>query len=140
MRIDRIEIQDLWSFGSEQAVLQGLRTHNVLIGKNNVGKSKVLAAVEWFRANVNSLSRNDHFEINDNIRHDPGADVRPSEARLLITATCQPTDLPPLIDKFNTEASKLAVVRNFVRFLPRFFSSARGSFGLGEPSQTSLVG
>ncbi|MDX6527831.1 MAG: hypothetical protein QOH41_121 [Blastocatellia bacterium] len=50
MRLQRVEISHLWSFGSvNPVVVDEFDKLNVIIGKNNVGKSNLLRAIKWIR-------------------------------------------------------------------------------------------
>ena len=63
----------MWSFGAE-VVLDDLSQHNVIIGKNNVGKSNILSAIKWLKDQEKNFGSNTPFAITDDVRHDPGND------------------------------------------------------------------
>ncbi|MCH8881735.1 MAG: AAA family ATPase [Planctomycetes bacterium] len=52
MKIERLEIKDMWSFRKNGGLIKGLGASNLIIGKNNSGKSNILEAVQWFRKNA----------------------------------------------------------------------------------------
>jgi len=50
MKLERIEIKHLWSFGSSNSTfIEEFGRINVVIGKNNVGKSNLMRAIGWIK-------------------------------------------------------------------------------------------
>ena len=72
MHIDRLEIKDMWSFGSTPVVIDDLDQINVLIGKNNAGKSKVLAALRWIKQYIENLKAAEPLILTPDVQHDAG--------------------------------------------------------------------
>ncbi|MCZ6655401.1 MAG: AAA family ATPase [Planctomycetota bacterium] len=52
MKIERLEIKDMWSFRKEGGLIEDFETTNLIIGKNNSGKSNVLKAIRWVEQNT----------------------------------------------------------------------------------------
>src|SRR5687768_7281579 len=69
MRIKSLTIAGMWCFGSEPAHFTGLGQHNTLIGKNNAGKSKVLAAIRWIAENRERLIQTKPFAPGGYVLH-----------------------------------------------------------------------
>jgi predicted ATPase len=110
MHINRIEIQDMWSFGSRPAVIDGLTKHNVLIGKNNSGKSKVLAALRWVKDHHQQLAADQVIDLEVEVRRDTGgvtAEVSPAFA---VTFTCDEADLTAAIRSLRDQLCNIADV------------------------------
>jgi AAA domain, putative AbiEii toxin, Type IV TA system len=58
MRLERVEISHLWSFGSiNPIVITEFGTINVVIGRNNVGKSNLLRAIRWIKEEFESFNQ-----------------------------------------------------------------------------------
>lgn len=74
MRIDQIKIQDMWSFGRNGSELSALPQHTVLIGKNNTGKSKILAALDWTKKSTDQIAHGEPFPIDPALLHEINAD------------------------------------------------------------------
>jgi hypothetical protein len=77
MLIADLTVSGMWSFGAQAAKLIGFGQHNVLIGKNNVGKSKVLAAIRWIGQHHAPILGAQPIGIEDHILHDAGKAARP---------------------------------------------------------------
>lgn len=76
MRLERIEISHLWSFGSANPiVVEDLGDLNVIIGRNNVGKSNLLRSIKWFRDEFESIRQGANwarYSSNNAILYNPG--------------------------------------------------------------------
>lgn len=89
MRITGIEVGDMWSFGEQHLVLNGFDQHSILIGKNNVGKSKVLAAFRWAVASSLKVAqpKPDHVALTPEVIHDRGSQDQAARPFLQINVT-----------------------------------------------------
>lgn len=91
MKIKSIEITNLWSAGATPVVLSELGRFNVLIGRNNSGKSNVLEAIRT----VASLAQKAGFgnagkgELPKSAIHDPGHENPSSQPQLKLHLNCE---------------------------------------------------
>jgi len=64
MQIEKMKIQGLWSFGGDGISLEECGKQNIIIGKNNSGKSNILKLLKWVRDNQKVFAIGDSFEKN----------------------------------------------------------------------------
>src|SRR4051812_45637964 len=76
MRIDQIRIRDMWSFGPNGVEVSGLPQHTVLMGKNNTGKSKILATLDWLKKSTDQMVHGDPFPIEAALLHEIDEDSK----------------------------------------------------------------
>jgi predicted ATP-dependent endonuclease of OLD family len=80
MRLAEIRISNMWSYGQKGAVLDGLGQQNVIIGKNNSGKSRILEAIRLLQSP--SFQASSAFSLSGNQEHDDGSGAPAGPARL----------------------------------------------------------
>lgn len=74
MLIESIAIKGMWSFGTEEVIFDGLGAHNLIIGKNNVGKSKLLAAVALISEHSQNILPGQPFDLPTELIYDSGSE------------------------------------------------------------------
>jgi energy-coupling factor transporter ATP-binding protein EcfA2 len=74
----------MWSIGSEGLVFSGFGKHNLIIGKNNVGKSKLLAAINFFGQKSRNIISSQPFDVPAEVLYDSGSDQIAQDAALVI--------------------------------------------------------
>ncbi|UCE58939.1 MAG: AAA family ATPase [Phycisphaerales bacterium] len=103
MRIKKVTIQDMWSFGQGPVTLDLSQQLNVVIGKNNSGKSNIRRALEWFTEHADWFApetgdySQDPIDIHQVVNPEakPGAKLElsvtftPEEARSMLESTCR---------------------------------------------------
>src|SRR5690348_14574285 len=72
MRIKNFSCRDMWSFGKDGIELADIGAHNILIGKNNAGKSKVLAGIRWVKENANAIANQNEVPVQAEVFHEVG--------------------------------------------------------------------
>ena len=55
VRIKSLSVAGVWSFGAEGITIPSFGDHNVVIGKNNAGKSRLLRCIQWVARTVEKL-------------------------------------------------------------------------------------
>ena len=103
MRVETISVKGLWSFGAEGISLENLGQHNVVIGKNNVGKSKILAAIRWVAATekhalMGVAGRSLSFA--PDVLHDPGGDEPAPHPHLTVTLRAAGAERRTMFESF----------------------------------------
>jgi predicted ATPase len=93
MRFKSIRVGNAWSFGNEGVRLSEVGQHNVIIGKNNSGKSKLLAALAWVRRNSDKLWNVAPFELEPDIYHDAGDPEKLGNPSLRVTVQLSAEEL-----------------------------------------------
>ncbi|MGN6370973.1 MAG: AAA family ATPase [Phycisphaerae bacterium] len=103
MQIKRLTVQNMWSFGPDSIAMEKLCTTNVLIGKNNSGKSNLLNAIKWFGQSRSEqwILGNEQFQLPHSIVH------RGSKGGRSVTAA-PPTGLTPteLASRFTVDGKR----------------------------------
>jgi hypothetical protein len=83
MRLEKLELCDLWSYaGPSKTVVSAFGQVNVVIGRNNVGKSNLMRAIRWVKDQL-SLRETDWkvYQPNKGVVYNPGEakhDLNPS--------------------------------------------------------------
>ncbi len=89
MHVRSIMAKNVWSFGEPGVSLAPDGRHTVLIGRNNSGKSKVLAALRWFASNPNLFGGNG-IELDPEVYHETVAGEAAARPELLAGITLGP--------------------------------------------------
>jgi predicted ATPase len=97
MNVTNISLRNAWSFGDAGFSLTNLATQNVLIGKNNSGKSKVLAAVAWAALQAQRVANGSSPQMDHSVLHDDGSGVTPEPTILAVALELNGPDRDELI-------------------------------------------
>jgi len=87
MRIKSLSVKNLWSFGDPGLEIEDLGKCNVIIGKNNSGKSKILSAISWIKRDCSVLFNVAPFALDPDIHHER-EDVDNSGGVKLVMSVC----------------------------------------------------
>ncbi|MCH8151492.1 MAG: AAA family ATPase [Planctomycetes bacterium] len=98
MRVKSITITGMWSFGEPEVCLSDLGTHNIIIGKNNSGKSNILDAMCWLAKHASELGTSGgRIQVEQPVLHDIGDAEQEVPPRLSVNL--QLRDDPDVLDK-----------------------------------------
>jgi predicted ATPase len=101
MRITKLAITGLWSFGDAEVQFDNLGDHNIIIGKNNAGKSKVLAAIRWLQENYQGFRSLD-ISLKPDVVFDPGHSDRTAAPRYSIGTRVSDTTKAEVLERIAT--------------------------------------
>jgi hypothetical protein len=75
LRIKNLKASGMWSFGAEGIAITDLGRQNVVIGKNNSGKSNVLSIIEFFARSVPRMRTHGIINLSPDEIYDSGLET-----------------------------------------------------------------
>lgn len=112
MQIKGVEIRNAWSFGNERLVLEGFERHSILIGKNNSGKSKILAAIRWIGSH-GAAPQQQSYELDPSVIHDTGTEEHGGDPQLRVRIELEESELHPVLAPLNQNKDTVGFAKAF---------------------------
>jgi energy-coupling factor transporter ATP-binding protein EcfA2 len=125
MRIESINCRNMWSFGENAILIENPGQHNVIIGKNNTGKSKFLAAIAWIQANSAEVHNAVPFSLAPDVYFEDGSPDQVKQFYLYIRVALDEREVQTVVAESERELQGQndplsSLVRGYVRSVVTF--------------------
>ena len=93
----------MWSFGDEEARFDGLGKHNIIIGKNNSGKSKVLSSLRWLSRYTSQIQQLAEVPLERNVIFEKTSDQPETARHISITVDFDSTECIEMVEMLSKQ-------------------------------------